>query len=223
MRGALVSFDSEHIADTMPDAKSPNARTALTLAVLANLGVCLGELALGWRANSLAVIVDAVHNGADEIALVCLLLACRHERCAPALRRLANLLNTAGIAVIAASIAVLAAQRMLDAPAVAGELTLAAGLAAALGNTAVALALRKAARGDAAVRLAYLHNVGDVALCLTTACAGAAIVLTGRFWIDAGLAFVVAAGLLVATWRALSRPVRVATPASSNALLMSDN
>lgn len=207
----------------MSAASSTEARAGLALAVFANLGVCLGELVLGWQANSLAVVIDAVHNGADEIALVCLLIACGHGRRAPALRRYANLLNTVGIAVIAASIAALAAHRMLDAPAVAGELTLAAGLLAGLGNTAVALALRKAAQGDAAIRLAYLHNVGDVALCLTTAGAGAAILLTGRFWIDAVLAFAIAAGLLVATWRALPRRPHTAASLSRNAWLTSED
>lgn len=207
----------------MSSASSREAHAALALAVFANLCVCLGELALGWQANSLAVVVDAVHNSADEVALVCLLIACRHAHRAPALRRFANLLNTLGIAVIAASIAALAVHRMFDAPAVVGELTIAAGLVAALGNTAVALALRKAAQGDAAIRLAYLHNVGDVALCLATAGAGAAILLTGRFWIDAVLAFAVAGGLLYTTWRALPQGSRVSAPVTSNAWLTSDD
>lgn len=178
-------------------------RTALLLALVANSLVCAGELLLGWQANSLAVLVDAVHNGADELALACLWLACAEGPRAVRLRAIANVLNTIGILVIALSIAGFAFERVTAAPVVAAELTLVAGLAAALGNAAVVFALREAARHDGSVRLAFLHNVGDVALCLTTAGAGIAMLLTGHYWIDAVLALAVAAMLLAGAWREL--------------------
>ncbi|MEQ8493990.1 MAG: cation transporter, partial [Gammaproteobacteria bacterium] len=177
--------------------------TALALALLANTLVCAGELLLGWHANSLAVLVDAVHNGGDELALLCLWLAAAGGRRAAQLRAVANVLNTVGILLVALTIAGLALERLAAAPAVAAELTLTAGLAAALGNAAVALALREAARHDGSVRLAFLHNVGDVVLCLSTAGAGVAMLLTGHFWIDAVLAFGVAALLIAGAVRAL--------------------
>ena len=186
-------------------ARHPRPRTALALALLANTLVCLGELLLGWQANSLAVVVDAVHNGGDELALLCLWLACAEGERAGRLRVFANLLNTVGILLVALTIAGFALERFAASPPVVAELTLAAGLAAALGNAAVALALREAARHDRSVRLAYLHNIGDVALCLSTAGAGVAMLLTGYVWVDAALALGVAALLVAGAWRELPR------------------
>lgn len=197
----------------MPSAtvRHSHTRTALALALLANTLVCLGELLIGWQADSLAVLIDAVHNGGDELALVCLWLACAEGERAGRLRAVADLLNTVGIVIVAMTIAGLALDRLSSAPAVAADLTLVAGLAAACGNAAVALALRAAARDDPSVRLAYLHNLGDVALCLATAGAGVAMLLTGYFRVDAVFALGVAALLVAGAWRELPRLFRGAT------------
>jgi len=184
------------------------ARSALLFALVANSAVFLGEALLGWQANSLAVVVDAVHNGGDELALVCLWLACAEGELADRLRAAADLLNTVGIVLVALTIAALALERFAAPPPVVAELTLAAGLVAALGNAAVALALRAAARHDRSLRLAYLHNIGDVALCLSTAGAGIAMLLTGYVWIDAALALGVAGLLLAGASRELPRLFR---------------
>ena len=198
-------------------------RSALVLALIANTAVCLGEAFLGWQANSLAVVVDAVHNGGDELALVCLWLACTEAERATRLRAVADLLNTVGIVVVALAIAGLAIERFSSAPAVAADLTLVAGLAAACGNAAVALALRAAGRHDPSVRLAYLHNIGDVALCLSTAGAGFAMLLTGYFRVDAVLALGVAALLVAGAWRELPRLFRGATDRSIDQITSSSS
>jgi cobalt-zinc-cadmium efflux system protein len=77
------------------------------------------------------------------------------------------------------------------------------GLGAAAANYGVAYLLRAPARINAAVRLAYLHNRGDVVVSLAPVVAGVSVVLTGRPEGDVFVAVVVAVWLMVSTARAL--------------------
>lgn len=183
-----------------------SATHALTLALAANSVVLAIELsAAGWS-NSLALLLDATHNLVDELALLLLLLAqSAPSRRARRLRTTAVTLNLAGIVLVAGAIFWCALGRLAAPPAVAGEIALAAALFAAAGNQCVALALRREARRCAAVRLAYLHNLGDVWLCLTAAGAGALVTLTGSRLVDPLVAGIIAVCLMASALSAVYR------------------
>jgi Cation efflux family len=53
------------------------------------------------------------------------------------------------------------------------------GIAAALANWGVARLLWKPSQNNAAIRLAYIHNIGDVWVSLAPVLAGALLILTG--------------------------------------------
>lgn len=198
----MVARASEDL--TKPPAALSLSRP-LSLALAANTVVLAIELAAAWWSNSLSLFLDAAHNLVDELALACLLLASVASlRASRRLRLLANVLNVAGIAMIAGAILWFSLQRLAEPPAVAGGIALAAALLAAAGNQCVALALRQEARRCASVRLAYLHNLGDVWLCLTAAFSGALVMLTGSPWVDPLLAGAIAAILLASAVRSLS-------------------
>jgi cobalt-zinc-cadmium efflux system protein len=74
-----------------------------------------------------------------------------------------------------------------------------AGLVGVVGNWGVARALRRAAREDAAIRLAYVHNLGDVLMSLAPVAAGTLILLSGRPLFDPLVALGLAAAIALTT------------------------
>ena len=192
---------------------------ALAFAVVLNGLIVIGEALAGIHANSLALAADALHNCSDELALVLLYLSYSRSRAGSArLNAIANGLNSFGILTIAVALVFLALSRLGEPPEVVGSTTMIAGFAAALGNLGVAALLRQGATASIELRLAYLHNLGDVALCLSTAVSGFLIVIFGANWLDCIFAVIVALMLTTATARELmtsTTPIRRGARATS--------
>jgi len=164
---------------------------------------CLQPLLCGID-GSLSLLVDSVHNLSDELALICLYLAFflpgylgRQSQ------RTANFLNSAGLIAISAGLVWEAIGRLLHPTAVRGLVPLITGLAAAAANWGVARLLRDPARHNAAVRLAYFHNRGDVGVSLAPVAAGLLIAFTSRSLFDPLVGLTVALWLIVSTVREL--------------------
>lgn len=89
-------------------------RRPLGAAVALNSLIFALELFGGLRGHSLALLIDAVHNLSDELALICLWLAyVLAASMSRGLQRSANLLNSAGLLVISAVIVWQAVDRIL--------------------------------------------------------------------------------------------------------------
>ena len=86
-----------------------------------------------------------------------------------------------------------------DPRPVVGWLPIAVGILAALGNWGVARVLRQWQHHNAAIRLAYLHNLGDVYVSALPVVAGALVSVTGRSSFDPLIALLVAAGIIATT------------------------
>jgi len=69
---------------------------------------------------------------------------------------------------------------------------------------AVARALRRPAADDFAIRLAYVHNLGDTALSLAPAAAGALVIAAGTPVFDSVVALGIAAFIMGATARSVA-------------------
>jgi len=163
-----------------------------------NTAVLVPELAAGLGGNSLSLIMDGVHNVSDEVALAMLVVAYT----LPAglsgnALRLANLFNSVGLLGISGFLVWQALERLSHPPAIFGVVPLVVGLIAAVGNWGVARALREAGRHDPAIRLAYVHNLGDTLVSLAPVLAGMLTLLTGHAIFDPILALVVAAAIIV--------------------------
>src|SRR5260370_33225007 len=124
--------------------------------------------------------MDSVANCSDEMALVLLEWAfvlphgvSRH------LLRSANVFTSVGLVLISALLLWQAVERMLHPAPVAGTVAIAVGLLAAAANWGVARLLLAPSRNNAAVRLAYIHNIGDVYVSLSPVAAGPLVILTG--------------------------------------------
>jgi Co/Zn/Cd efflux system component len=145
-----------------------------------------------------------VHNLADELALACLYLAFfLPGHLGRQSQRTANVLNSVGLIGLGCALAWQAIQRVRHPLPVLGLAPMVAGLAAAVANWGVARLLRAPARQNAAVRLAYLHNWGDVGVSLTPAAAGVLVMMTHRPMFDSLVALAVALWLILSTIREL--------------------
>jgi cation diffusion facilitator family transporter len=179
-------------------------RPPLVLALGLNTAALVAELAAGVRGNSLSLIMDGVHNVSDEVALAFLVLAYTLPAGLSANALLsANVFNSIGLLGISGFLVWQAVERLGQPPAILGVVPVTAGLVAAAGNWGVARALRESSRADAAIRLAYVHNVGDTFVSLAPVLAGTLTLLTGRFIFDPLLALVIAAAIFLPSLRTI--------------------
>lgn len=176
------------------------------MAVALNSAVFGLEALGGFRAHSLALVMDAVHNLSDELALVALWLAYRMgASMSRDLQRAANVLNSLGLAAISAVVVWQAIDRVLDPRPVIGWVPVAIGLVAAAGNWGVARTLRPWRRTNPAVQLAYLHNLGDTYISLAPVVAGLLVSVFRSPVFDPLVALVMGLWILVTTMREVRR------------------
>jgi len=174
-------------------------RKPLTIALALNTAVLVVEIAGGVGASSFSLIVDGVHNLSDEVALGLLVLAYTlRTGLSGRLLRSANLFNSVGLLAVCAFLIWRVVERLAQPVSVLGVVPIAAGLLGAVGNWGVARVLRDHARHDAAIRLAYVHNLGDTLLSLAPVVAGVLVLMTGRAVFDPLIALLIA-GVIVAT------------------------
>ncbi|HKC52068.1 MAG TPA: cation transporter [Myxococcota bacterium] len=179
-------------------------RKPLAAAFFLNTAVLVVEIAGGLKASSLSLLLDGVHNLSDELALGLLVLAYTlRTGLSGRLLRFANLFNSLGLVAVCMFLMWQALERLAQPVSVIGLIPVVAGLAGALGNWGVARVLREPAREDAAIRLAYVHNLGDVLLSLAPVAAGILVLVSGQSLFDPGVASIVAAVILVTTIRSV--------------------
>ncbi|HSX83055.1 MAG TPA: cation diffusion facilitator family transporter [Candidatus Saccharimonadia bacterium] len=177
-----------------------HVRKPLISATLLNTGICFIEGLAGYQANSLSLLMDSVHNLSDELALVCLCLAYLLPlRLSRHLQRSANLLNSVGLIIVSGLLVWQAIARLLSPTAVLGYFPLVVGVLAALGNGGVAWLLRGVRDQNPAIRLAYVHNLGDVYVSLAPVAAGLLVTVSGQSLFDPLMALLVALWLIGAT------------------------
>jgi Co/Zn/Cd efflux system component len=181
-------------------------RKPLGLALALNSAVLVVEVATGVGTNSLSLVIDGVHNLSDELGLALLLLAYTLPAgLSSTLLRSANFFNSIGLLAISGYLAWRSVERLTAPLPVVGLGPVVAGLLGVIGNWGVARAIRRAASHDSAIRLAYVHNLGDVLLSLAPVAAGLLILLSGRPLFDPLIALALAMSIGVGTVRELVR------------------
>jgi cobalt-zinc-cadmium efflux system protein len=155
-------------------------RRPLAAAAALNTAIFVVEAVAGFKADSLSLVMDSMHNLSDEMALVFLYLAfvlpygiSRH------LLRSANVFNSVGLVLVSGLLLWQAVERILHPAPVVGSVAVVVGLLAAAANWGVARLLLAPSRNNAAIRLAYIHNIGDVYVSLAPVAAGLLVSLTG--------------------------------------------
>src|SRR5258708_127782 len=137
-------------------------RRPLAAAAALNTAIFVVEAVAGFKADSLSLIMDSVHNLSDEMALVFLYLAfvlphgvSRH------LLRTANVFNSFGLLLVSALLLWQAAERILHPAPVVGSIPIVVGLLPAAPNCGVARLLLGPGLPKHAIPLAHLHNIRD--------------------------------------------------------------
>jgi len=179
-------------------------RRPLTVALGLNTAVLAVEIVGGVASNSLSLIMDGVHNLSDELGLGFLVLAYTlRTGLSGNLLRSANLFNSVGLLAVSGFLIWRVVERLSQPMPVLGLVPIVAGLIGAAGNWGVARVLRGPGREDAAIRLAYVHNLADVFVSLVPVAAGVLTIASGNFLFDPLLALLIAVVIVITTLRTL--------------------
>jgi cobalt-zinc-cadmium efflux system protein len=171
-------------------------------AVAINTAIVAVEAGAGFQANSLSLVMDSLHNLSDELALVFLYLAyIATTGVSRTMQRLANFLNSAGLIAMSGLLLWQAVSRVFDPQPVLGWVPMLVGLAAAAANWGVARLLLQPSKDNPAVRLAYIHNLGDVYVSLVPVAAGVLVTVSGQSMFDPLIASLIALWIIWSTIR----------------------
>jgi len=169
-----------------------------------NTAVLVVEIAAGIGANSFSLIMDGIHNLSDEVALLLLVFAYTlRTGLSSRLLRYANLFNSVSLLTVCAFLVLRVVERLSYPIEVFGLVPIIAGLVGALGNWGVARVLREPSKEDVAIRLAYVHNLGDTLVSLIPVAAGVLVITSGNFVFDSLFALRIAAVVFTTTLRAV--------------------
>ncbi len=168
-------------------------RKPLAAAVALNTAIFIPEAIAGFKAGSLSLIMDSVHNFSFVLP----------QGLSRNLVRSANLFSSVGLITVSGLLIWQAVDRLLHPAPVLGLVPIVMGLAAAGANWGIVCLLRRPSRDNAAIRLAYLHNVGDIFVSLAPVVAGLLVTVIGRSYFDPLVALLVAFWFVVSTLRAV--------------------
>jgi len=190
----------------------------LLIASIATATFVIVEVVVGIRANSLALIGDALHNVTDTLALLLALFAVRVER-RPATSAksygwhragvLAAFINAGALVAFTIFLFVEAAQR-LRAPAGVNStaMVITAGGALLL-NGAITLWLRGEGRHDLNIRGAVLHMLGDAISSAGIIVAALLIRQTGALFWDPAVSIAIGVLILWSSWGILREAINL--------------
>jgi cobalt-zinc-cadmium efflux system protein len=177
-------------------------RKPIAAAVVLNTAIFVVEAVAGLQANSLSLIMDSVHNLSDELALVFIYLAfILSQGVSRNLLRTANIFNSVGLVAVSGVLLWQSVERLLNPAPVIGSVAIVVGLAAAAANWGVARLLWAPGQNNAAIRLAYIHNIGDVYVSLAPVLAGILVTASGYSLFDPLIAGGIALWLIGSTLR----------------------
>jgi Co/Zn/Cd efflux system component len=177
-------------------------RKPLAAALALNTAIFIVEAIAGLQSKSLSLMMDSVHNFSDEMALAFLYLSfVLPLGISRNLVRSANIFNSVGLVAVSALLLWQSVERVVHPVSVSGIVPIVVGLAAAAGNWGVARLLSRPSRNSAAIRLAYIHNLGDVYVSLAPVLAGILVTVSGWSLFDPLVAGSAALWLIVSTLR----------------------
>lgn len=173
-----------------------------------NAGFVIVEAAAGFHFGSMALVADAGHNLSDVLALVLAWGASIAAKRPPQGRFtygyksstiLAALANALLLAVAIGAILFETLHRMM-APAEPQPTAMMIVAGIGIGINALTAMLFLKGQSDINIRGAYLHMVADALVSLGVVVAGAAILLSGLWWIDPLVSLVIVAVIAWGTW-----------------------
>lgn len=188
------------------------------ISIVLNLLFVVAESAVGFWSGSLGLLSDAGHNLSDVFGLLLAMVAFRLSS-SHATRRftygyrkasvLISLVNALILLVAVGAIVMESIRKFQDPGTVDGgavSWTAAAGIVV---NGLTAFLLMRQQKHDINTRGAFLHMAADTLVSAGVVVSGAVISLTGFSVIDPVVGLVIAAVILVSTWKLLSESFRM--------------
>ncbi len=209
--GTVGSWLPTHTAMRRAPVRPLDHRTtrALQIALAANAAFLVVQLLAGIAFDSLALIADSAHMGADVGALALALVARRLASRPASTRNTYGMLRAEVLAAQANALALVlvsgwvifeAVQRLSDPPAVDGLGVLVVGFLGLAVNAGSAWLIARSGDRSLNVRGAFLHLAADAAGSLGVIVAGAVVLATGEDWIDPAISLLITALVLVAAF-----------------------
>ncbi len=185
-----------------------HVKRPLAIAAALNTTIFIAEGYGGIKGHSNSLMMDGIHNFSDELAMICLFLAYALPiTMSRNFQRTANVLNSIGLIAISGILVWQSVGRVINPKPTIGYIPLIVGLLAALANWGVAKILYKIRNQNAAIRLAYLHNLGDIYVSLAPVAAGILVLLTGKTFFDPIIAIGIGVWLIWSTIKEISNSV----------------
>ncbi|HEX3435251.1 MAG TPA: cation diffusion facilitator family transporter [Pseudacidobacterium sp.] len=173
----------------------------LRFSLVATLAYVVITFIAGLRAHSLALISEAGHNVSDALALLLSFVAVYFQG-RPATDEktfgyqragvLAGFVNALSLIVIAVFIAIEAVHRLSEPVHVQPRLMMIVAAVGVVMNGVIALLLWRVST-DVNMRSAFIHMLGDTLSTAAVIAGGAAILWTGKSWIDPALSLAIGA------------------------------
>ncbi len=199
-----------------------NYNKAFAIGIALNIGFVAVEVFYGILANSSALLADAGHNAGDVLSLIFAWTAARLATIKPkgkytyGLRKTTILVSVLNALLLFAAVIAIAWDAVgkfkNPEPAAGTQIMIVAGIGVII-NIITALMFMKGRKGDLNIKGAFLHMSADAAVSFGVVIAGLLINLTGKFWIDPGMSFVIIAVILWGTWRLFTDSVNLALDA----------
>ncbi len=190
----------------------------LVIAAMATILFVVIEMTIGFIANSLALVGDALHNLTDSLALLLAWIAVRLER-RPATSEksfgyqragiLAAFLNAATLVGFTVYIFIEAFDRFRNPHVVNDRAMLVTASVAIFLNTAITLSLRREGREDVNIRAAVVHMLGDAVSSVGIVIAALAIRSTGNPIWDPAISILIGVLILWSSWGILRETVNL--------------
>jgi len=197
-------------------------RKAFIIGIVLNVVFVAVEVFYGLLANSSALLADAGHNAGDVLSLVFAWTAAWLATLKPkgkytyGLRRttiLVSILNALMLFGAVIAIGWDAIGKLTEPQPVAGsQVMIVAGIGIVI-NTITALLFVKGQKGDLNIRGAFFHMAADAGVSAGVVVAGLLINLTGLFWIDPLMSFIIIGVILWGTWRLFTDSINLALDA----------
>jgi cobalt-zinc-cadmium efflux system protein len=206
-----MGHDHHHIESRKLSRKLVAATAATALFVVA-------QLLIGYTANSLALIGDAIHNFTDTLALLLALAAVRLQQRPPTHEKsygyhragvLAAFINAGTLVALTMFIFVEAVRRFREPQSVNDTAMIVTALAGIVLNVTITFAFRRERRQDVNIRSAVVHMLGDAISSAGIVIAALLIRFTGYPQWDPAISVLIGVLILWSSWGILKETVNL--------------
>lgn len=184
-----------------PNMKDRN----LMISILLNILITAAQIVGGLVSGSLALLSDALHNFSDVIALIVSYVASKLSKQKASFHRtfgykraeiLAAFINASMLVIVAILLIIEAFKRFQNPQPIESTLVIWLALIAIFANGFSVLLLKKDAKNNLNIRLAYLHLFTDMMASVAVFIGGLLMLFYQWFWVDSLLTLLIALYLI---------------------------